>query len=148
MNFLTAMIDHHQMAVDMAEACLAEDVPDALHAMCQEMAATQMAEIELMQGWLLEWYDVDYSPTMKPADMKRMERLTGLEGDAFAIAFMESMVRHHGGAVREGEKCLRRAYHPDLHALCEDIIAAQTAEIAIMQTWLCDWYDRCRTAAA
>ena len=33
--------------------------------------------------------------------------------------------------------------HEDLVSMCQDIIAAQLAEIDQMQTWLCQWYDRC-----
>lgn len=50
------------------------------------------------------------------------------------------MIRHHRAAVREGERCIDRAYHEDLVELCEDIVEAQTAEIALMRGWLSEWY--------
>jgi uncharacterized protein (DUF305 family) len=59
---------------------------------------------------------------------------------------MKTMVRHHRTAIVEGRHCLDRAYHEELVSLCEGIIATQTAEIDLMQSWLCDWYGRCQSA--
>ena len=67
-----------------------------------------------------------------------------LSGAEFEIAFMEMMIKHHEAAIREGERCLDRAYHAELRSLCEDIIETQSAEIAQMQTWLCEWYGICK----
>ena len=54
--FMTWMIAHHQGAIDMA--MLADE--RAAHQEVKDLAATiiasQSAEIEMMQGWLAEWY--------------------------------------------------------------------------------------------
>jgi uncharacterized protein (DUF305 family) len=54
--FMTSMIAHHQGAIDMA--ALAEERADRQEV--KDLAAgiitSQTAEIELMRGWLLEWY--------------------------------------------------------------------------------------------
>jgi uncharacterized protein (DUF305 family) len=73
-----------------------------------------------------------------------MERIASLNGAEFEIAFMEMMIRHHEKAIKEGRHCVDRAYHSALRALCENIIATQSAESAEMQTWLCQWYGECR----
>lgn len=112
--------------------------------MCEEIAASQAAEIEQMQGWLLDWYGVEHEPQMKPGDQRMMEHLAELECEEFEIEFMEMMIRHHPRAIREAGIALRRAYHPELLALAESILETQSAEIAQMRTWLCDWYDLCR----
>lgn len=96
-----------------------------------------------MQGWLADWYDVEHEPTMTTGDVRSMARLERLEGADFEIAFMKSMSRHHWKAVTEAEKCIDTAEHDPLVSMCQDIIAAQLAEIDQMQTWLCQWYDRC-----
>ena len=54
------------------------------------------------------------------------------------------MIRHHARAVREGAHCVERAYHPDLIAMCSDIVQAQMKEIRTMRQWLCEWYGICR----
>ena len=139
-DFMTGMIDHHTMAIMMSEMCLEKAVHPELKGMCEEIIAAQEAEIEQMQTWLEDWYGVTYEPQM---NMNRMQRFERLEGADFEIAFMESMQRHHFRAVGEAEKCLERAEHDELLAMCDDIIEVQLAEIAQLQTWLCEWYDRC-----
>jgi uncharacterized protein (DUF305 family) len=143
-RFMQDMIDHHMMAVMTAEICLDAAVHEELVATCQEIIATQTQEIETMQAWLSDWYGITYAPMMNRGMMKEVERLEELEGAEFEIAFMEMMIRHHEGAIKEASRCTKKAYHADLLAMCEDIIQAQAAEIAQMENWLCEWYDRCK----
>ncbi|MBK8021412.1 MAG: DUF305 domain-containing protein [Chloroflexi bacterium] len=62
-RFLEGMIDHHQMALDMAEHCLEVADTEALSDICQAVIHAQTPEIEQMQAWLLEWYNIAYMPT-------------------------------------------------------------------------------------
>jgi uncharacterized protein (DUF305 family) len=140
-RFMTRMIDHHTMAVMMGEACLERALHAELRAMCQDIVANQSAEVEMMQTWLQEWYDVTYMPDV---NLNRMSHLMSLSGEEFEVAFMRSMIRHHLMAVREGTQCVERAYHPDLVAMCTDIVRAQLEEIQTLRTWLCQWYGICR----
>lgn len=142
-DFLMDMIDHHAMAVEMAEMCLDKAVHPELEGLCENIESSQSAELEQMQGWLADWYGVSHEPEMKPGDMRQMTRLAALSGAEFEVEFMESMTRHHRTAIREAEKCLRREAHPDLDDLCSTIIETQSAEIVWMKQWLCQWYDRC-----
>ncbi len=140
-RFLTGMIDHHMMAIMMAETCEERADSPELIALCQSIAATQQEEVETMQTWLEDWYGIVYEPEAKMTG--QMRRLMSLSGAAFEIEFMRMMIRHHWGAIREGEHCIRRAYHQELLEMCEDIVATQTEEIRLMQGWLCDWYGIC-----
>lgn len=142
-DFMMGMIDHHEMAIQTAQICLEKAVHEELRETCENIITTQRAEQQQMQTWLSEWYGISYQPQMKPGDMRMMERLASLSGAAFEIEFMEMMIRHHRKAVREGEQCVRKAYHQELIQMCQDIIAAQTAEIQQFEQWLCEWYDRC-----
>ena len=137
-DFLTGMIDHHHMAVMMSQMCLEKAVHDDLVAACADIIATQTAEIETMQGWLMDWYGLEHMPDM--TGMQSMHRLHDLDGEEFEIAFMRSMIRHHWGAIREAETCLARAEHDDLLAMCEEIKTVQLGEIEMMQNWLQEWY--------
>ena len=142
-DFLTDMIDHHAMAVDMAAMCIDKAVHDELRSLCQDISATQSQEIETMQSGLDEWYRIQHEPEHKPGGHKAMERMATMAGADFEVAFMETMVRHHEGAIREAGQCLRRAHHDPLLDLCGNIIAAQSQEIAAMERWLCEWHSRC-----
>lgn len=143
-RFMENMIDHHHMAVMMAEMCLAKAIHPELRSLCESIRTAQMAEIEEMQAWLQDWYGITYEPVMKPGDEQMMERLASLSGAEFEIALMEMMIKHHEKAIKEGRHCLDKAYHTELRELCENIISTQSAEIAQMQTWLCQWYGECR----
>jgi len=138
-DFLTGMIDHHHMAVMMAEMCVEKAVHDQLAATCESIVATQSAEIATMQQWLEDWYGISHEPDM--TGMQSMHRFHDLDGEEFEVAFLRSMIRHHWGAIREAEKCLANAEHDELLTLCTDIREAQLAEIAQMQDWLQEWYD-------
>jgi uncharacterized protein (DUF305 family) len=141
-DFMQDMIDHHAMAVMMAEICLDKAVHAELRSLCQNIMASQSQEIQQMQSWLQSWYGVSHLPaeTKDTGQMKQLERASGAE---FEIRFMEMMIRHHRAAIKEAETCLDRAYHPELKQLCQNIIRTQSAEIQQLETWLCQWYGRC-----
>jgi uncharacterized protein (DUF305 family) len=140
-KFMTDMIDHHAMAVMMANMCLQKAQHPELRSLCENIIATQTHEIEEMQSWLQSWYGVSYEPDVK--DNGQMKKLMSLSGAVFEIEFMQMMIRHHYKAVKEGEQCVTRAYHPELRQLCQNIVVTQTQEIRQMQQWLCSWYQIC-----
>ncbi len=159
-RYMEGMIDHHQMAIDMALDCLARtDVADALTEVCQAVVDAQQPEIEQMQSWLLDWYNIDYAP-VSMADMMGNEmdgmdhgemNMSGmpatdpalmmgmfagfnrLEGADYEVAWFEAMVDHHDDAVHMSERLLERdanqTGHAELRTLAQDIITAQTDEI-------------------
>jgi uncharacterized protein (DUF305 family) len=56
-----------------------------------------------------------------------------LEGAEYEVAWLESMVDHHHDAIHMSERLIERvgdSGHPELIALAEAIIEAQSAEIA------------------
>jgi uncharacterized protein (DUF305 family) len=61
-RFLEGMIDHHQMALDMANQCVQRASTDEVQAICAGVIAAQTPEIEQMQAWLRDWYGIDYQP--------------------------------------------------------------------------------------
>ncbi|MDX2076220.1 MAG: DUF305 domain-containing protein [bacterium] len=152
-RFLEGMIDHHQMALDMAMDCLNKAQTESVVTLCEAVITAQSAEIAQMQAWLLAWYDVEYTPMpMMPQDdmggmhgnnaqhtdppmmMGMMAGLSRLEGVEYEIAWLESMIDHHDDALHMAERILLRAEHADLITLAEAIISAQTAEIDYMES--------------
>lgn len=142
-KFMQDMVDHHSMAVMMANLCEERAIHDDLLMLCDEIVEAQTAEIEEMQGWLNDWHGIFYEPQMSRKMERQLGSLAGLDGEEFEIAFMEMMIEHHRMAIKEGQQCLKKAYHTELKELCEDIIATQSMEIMLMESWLCDWYERC-----
>ena len=158
LRFLEGMIDHHQMALDMANDCLNQTETDALRALCANIIDAQSAEITQMQGWLLEWYNVEYAPVSMiaeadphaghamagqampasdpPMTMGMMAGLNRLEGRAYELAWVESMIDHHDDAIHMAKRILTRVEHEELRPLAEQIISDQTAEIESMEAML------------
>ncbi len=58
----------------------------------------------------------------------------------YEIDFMTDMIDHHAMAIETATMCVEKAVHEELRTLCQEIIAAQSAEIQQMQTWLIEWY--------
>lgn len=93
LRFMEGMIDHHQMALDMAVDCVAREISAELRAECEAVIAAQQPEIEQMQAWLLEWYNVDYTP-MSMADMG------GLHGGGDIAGMMAPMMGMMDGMMQ------------------------------------------------
>jgi uncharacterized protein (DUF305 family) len=142
-DFLQDMIHHHMMAVHMASLCEGRAVHPEFLATCTQIVTTQQQEITTMQSWLHDWYGAMHDPAMTPGHMREMEKLAALAGAEFEVAFMQIMIKHHHGAVRQGTRCMERAYHEELRTLCEDMVVTQTLEIGQMRDWLCEWYQIC-----
>jgi uncharacterized protein (DUF305 family) len=143
-DFLTGMIDHHAMAVMMSDLCMGRAVHPELEQLCEQIKAAQTQEIQEMQSWLEDWYGISYEPQMKQGGQKKMDRLASMTGAEFEIEFMEVMIKHHEKAVKAGSQCVKKAYHPELIQMCENIVQTQTEEIMMMEEWLCDWYQICK----
>lgn len=142
-RFLTNMIDHHHMAVMMAELCEARVVHPQLEELCDSIMAAQSPEIVEMQARLEAWYGITYTPQMSRKEMREMAKLEALSGPHFEVHIMLMMIEYHEKAIREAKRCERRVSHDELLTMCESIIATQSQEIAEMQEWLCEWYTIC-----
>lgn len=139
-KFMENMIDHHAMAVMMAQMCTMKAIHPELISLCQNIISSQSAEIEMMQTWLQDWYGITYEPDMHMGEMQGHMKMDSAQ---FEEWFMKRMISHHAKAIQEAEDCLEEAYHGELISMCQNIINTQTQEIEMMQTWLCEWYDVC-----
>jgi uncharacterized protein (DUF305 family) len=59
-RFLTEMIDHHSMAVQMSEALVNETDRPELKQLCRNIITSQRDEIQQMQRWLREWHGIEH----------------------------------------------------------------------------------------
>lgn len=75
--------------------------------------------------------------SMSMADMTA--NLSGKAGDDFDKAFLSEMIAHHQGAVDMAKLASTQAKHQEVKDLANNIIAAQTSEIARMEQWQKSW---------
>jgi uncharacterized protein (DUF305 family) len=102
-RFLEGMIDHHQMALDMANDCLAIATTESLRTLCQNVITDQSREIEIMRGWLLVWYGIEYQP-MSMLDMHHMMMQGGMmqSGGMMGGGMMQDSGMMGGGMMQGG----------------------------------------------
>ena len=143
-RYMEGMMDHHQMAVDMANDCLSKASAESLKTICQDVIDAQTAEIAQLQEWLLNWYNIQYEPmpmmnmmdmmdgmgmgnmdhggmegmphTDPPMMMGMMAGLNRLEGVEYDVAWAESMIDHHDDAIHMSERFLERVPEGEGHA--------------------------------
>ncbi len=145
-SFAQDMIPHHEQAIEMAEMALDPNVGASAEvtALAERIRGGQDPEIELMRGWLTSWaqpemgemsdHDMDSMTGMMSAE--DMDGLAAMAGTEFDTMWLEMMIEHHQGAVEMAAEVKADGENPDVATLADQITAAQTTEIAEMETLL------------
>ncbi len=144
-KFMQDMAAHHQEAVQMAQLIATHTTRPELIKLGQDIVNSQTKEISDMTGWLASWFSEKplSDPMSAPGMMEMMSGMSQLMNskDAeFDKLFLQMMIPHHQGAVSMSNLLPSKTQRPELLALGQNIIKAQTAEIAQMQGWLKSWF--------
>lgn len=149
-GFARDMMAHHAQAVDMATLLRDRTDDPEMRQLTLDIMLTQQAQIGQMQGWLAAWDlpiahtgpamawmgmpTTNLMPGMATQEqLNQMRGLTGMEADGL---FLQLMIPHHRGGVLMGQAALKDAQRPEVRALAQSIVNAQTSEIAYMQELL------------
>ncbi len=137
-RFIDELSRHHKDGIMMSEMAVEKAFHPELKQMAKEMVAAQMAELEMLQGWRAKWY-----PNVKAWEYKGMEmdmsRLESTSGNEFDLAFLDSMIMHHPGAIFLGAEASRRGTHRELRKLGAKIARDQIREVNMMRDWRDMW---------
>jgi len=77
--------------------------------------------------------------TMNSSMNDMMRSLDEAEGEDFDLAFMNSMMVHHEGAIEMAKQAKTKARRQEIKDMADDIIEAQTNEIEQMKMWQKEW---------
>lgn len=149
-GFARDMMLHHAQAVDMATLLRDRTDDPEMRQIALDIMLTQQAQIGQMQGWLTIWgYPIASTdlamdwmgmPVKGPmpgmatqAQLNQLRELQGAEADGL---FLQLMIVHHRAGVLMGDAALERAKNPEVRALAQSIVNAQTSEISAMQDLL------------
>ena len=119
--------DHHAMGVMMAEMCEEKATSPELRKLCARAAEDQTREIEMVLGWLQDWYGIEYEPEV--GGMGAVNRLMRLEGPEFDVEFSALFAKHHRRIIWASAQVLDDLYHEEAVELAMAIIEKQSAEI-------------------
>ena len=141
--YMENMIDHHNMAVEMAQTCLSKATHADLKTLCQNIISSQKQEIQTLKDLLARKYHITYKAQMSEQEMNSMRTLAALNGAAYEKSFMQEMIQHHWAAIEMTVRDLPHFKTPRLVELGLDVIGAQAPEIKQMRGWLYAWYKVC-----
>lgn len=147
--FITAMVPHHEEAVEMAEIARERTRRADVRRLASGIVAAQGREIEDLTFAHQRIFGQPLPTTgMAHGDLGLSEEQMGMSMDMreleqareFDRTFIDMMIRHHQGAIRMARVELRRGQDPELKSAARDVIAAQSREIEKLNSWRRSWY--------
>ncbi|MDQ3570554.1 MAG: DUF305 domain-containing protein [Actinomycetota bacterium] len=141
-TFAQGMIPHHEQAIQMSDLALKQAASAKVKDLAGRIKEAQGPEIIQMNGWLAEWKQPVMpehggghggAGVMTEAEMGQLEQARGM---AFDRLFLQSMIRHHEGAVTMAQEEQQKGQFPEAKDLARRIIDAQQAEIKEMRALL------------
>ncbi|HEU4799558.1 MAG TPA: DUF305 domain-containing protein [Gemmatimonadales bacterium] len=145
-SFLQGMIAHHAQAVHMSHLAETRAADPRLLRLAQKIGQSQIAEIDLMQGWLAD-HDQFVPDTSSHRNMMmpgmltpaQLAELEAASGPVFDRRFLELMILHHEGALAMVADLLASpgaAQDVDVNVLANEVHLVQTAELGAMHQML------------
>lgn len=150
-SFAQQMIPHHRQAVAMADLAASRAKSQQVKGLASKIKQVQGREGTTMSGWLESWGEkvaddstsgMDGMPGKEHSSMPGMmshhdmEKLKGLSGEAFDMAFLQMMLRHHHGAVETAKTEQAKGAYKPAKTMAKAIVTSQSAEIIEMNKML------------
>lgn len=159
-HFIVMMIPHHDGAIAMADLALTRARKPEIKALARSIKASQTQENAQMRTWYRQWFggDVPSWTTAGAMGMGGMgmgmggamgtgggmgmgTSLAALKNAAdFDRAFIEQMIPHHRMGVMMASMAQTNSQHPQLRAMQQAMVKAQSQEIEQMAQWYRQWF--------
>jgi uncharacterized protein (DUF305 family) len=146
---MQGMIGHHSQALEMTALLRSRTTSEQMRRLALRIEVSQADEIKMMKSWLesrgvaapdehaQHMHGAMLMPGMLTAD--EMAKLAGSSGPAFDRLFLESMIKHHEGAlvmVKELFSTAGAGQESEMFAFASDVDADQRMEINRMRAML------------
>ena len=129
-EFIDAMVPHHQAAIEMADMEIARGDSPAIKAVAMMIKETQTPEISQLRAIRAQLTGYDIIPERyDPGLAADMEKLMGLSGPALDRGFLEAMIPHHAGAITMSHHSLPHLRRAELRTMADRIVLTQAREI-------------------
>ena len=153
-HFIVMMIPHHDGAIAMADLALTRAKRPEIKELARSIRASQAQENAQMRTWYRQWFGGDV-PTMTRGGGMGMgggmgccsgmgmvgTSLAALKNAAdFDRAFIEQMLPHHRMGVMMASMAQNNSQHPQLKAMQQAMVKAQSQEIEQMTEWYRRWF--------
>jgi uncharacterized protein (DUF305 family) len=145
-EFMQGMIAHHAQAIYMTRMAESHRANPRILKLATKIDQSQVAEIRLMQEWLVEygqvapdtssWRTMTMAGMLTEAQLKTLDAATGV---AFDRAFLTLMIQHHEGALQMVTDLFAKpgaGQEVDVNVFANDVVTVQTAEIGVMRQML------------
>ena len=141
-SFMQGMILHHQQALDMTALVNERTDRDDIPLLARRLEISQRDEIAQMERWLEargadtthhgEHDHASHLPGMLTA--AELTALRATSGAAFDRLFLQSMIRHHAGAIAMVERLQADGggQEPQISVFTDHVVADQGVEISRM----------------
>jgi uncharacterized protein (DUF305 family) len=129
-EFIDAMIPHHEMALEMTDVVLQKGSDAEVKAMAKAMKDAQTTEIAEMKA--IRTRLAGSAATTAQHDehmMADMEKLEAASGAALDRLFLEEMLPHHAGAIKMAHEALPYLEETELQVMANKIVHDQAKEI-------------------
>lgn len=145
--FITAMIPHHESAVEMAKMAREEADHIELRQLADQIITAQNDEIDILDGIHRRLFG-EPAGQMSPGSLGLSEEEMGMSMDMHSLEtakpfdqeFIDQMIAHHQGAIRMARIELAQGADDEAKSLANTIVTAQSAEIEQMNVWRTEWY--------
>jgi len=162
-QFIWMMIPHYEGAIAMADLALNRAKRTEIKELAKSIKASQTRENAQMRTWYQQWYGKAV-PSWGPGTgwgwqggmgmgmgtstgggmgmgMRGGTNLSALSAAPdFDRAFIEQMIPHHQMGVMMASMAQTNSQHPQLRAMQQAMVKAQSREIEQMSQWYRNWY--------
>ena len=145
--FITAMIPHHESAIEMAKLARERGEHPEIRQLAADIITAQGDEIEILDEIHRRLFG-EPAGEMSHGSMGMSEEEMGMSTDMEALEsarpfdreFIDQMIAHHQGAIQMARVELAEGADDEAKSLADAIITAQSLEIEQMNDWRTKWY--------